>query len=346
MISVNQNRQFYVVTGINPNLDANTTATPGLTKVVDKKNYFYIQQFNATGELVRSDLVYKKNIIAVKKSLPIKTQNKLKQAKVVLQGNPKVGEDYILTILIRNFTGAGTDTTYIKTIPLHVTSAITDATKFNQEFAKVATKSFSREATKPFTFTCSANGLLITETEGDWILGVEHETPLTFEVYCDEVDGETWGKVQYSGSMTYTDGSEAASALASLSRSTLNSKMVADLEWFCKGEIGDQYRNVCWPKVIPTKYMVNPESTNGYVTYDIHYAYIGDGMENQASEKTLTLAVEAGATAVITALDGYLENGLGSLADGVTNTTDPSVGDDQAYFDLDPDTEAVTTPAP
>ena len=77
MISVNQNRQFYVVTGVNPNLDANTTATPGLTKVVDKKNYFYIQQFNATGELVRSDLVYKKNIIAVKKGLPEKTQKNL-----------------------------------------------------------------------------------------------------------------------------------------------------------------------------------------------------------------------------------------------------------------------------
>ena len=68
-----------------------------------------------------------------------------------------------------------------------------------------------------------------------------------------------------------------------------NGHNIADLEYFCMGERGDQYRNIGWPNVIKTKYLVDPEKK--YNTIDIHYAYVGDGVSVQKSEKDITIVV-------------------------------------------------------
>ena len=64
---------------------------------------------------------------------------------------------------------------------------------------------------------------------------------------------------------------------------------IADLEYFCMGERGDQYRNAGWPNVIPTKYLVDP--TAEYDLYTIHYAYVGEGTHQEKSEKDIQFAV-------------------------------------------------------
>ena len=69
-----------------------------------------------------------------------------------------------------------------------------------------------------------------------------------------------------------------------------NGYKMADLEYFCMGERGDQYRNVLWPKSIPTKYFVDP--TKEYYCLDIHYAYQGTCEDIQKSEKTLTIIAD------------------------------------------------------
>ena len=86
-------------------------------------------------------------------------------------------------------------------------------------------------------------------------------------------DERIWGKV------------EKAESLAKVE----NGKIIADLEYFCMGERGDQYRNIGWPNVIKTKYLVDPEKK--YNTIDIHYAYVGDGVSVQKSEKDITIVV-------------------------------------------------------
>ena len=68
-----------------------------------------------------------------------------------------------------------------------------------------------------------------------------------------------------------------------------NGKKIADMEYFYMGERGDFYRNVGFPNVIHTKYLVNPDSN--YNTIDIHYFYEGSNENVQKSEKTITLAV-------------------------------------------------------
>ena len=54
------------------------------------------------------------------------------------------------------------------------------------------------------------------------------------------------------------------------------------------GERADQYRNVGWPKSIPTKYLADAGATYFYL--DIHYAYQGNCEDIQKSEKTITIA--------------------------------------------------------
>lgn len=67
---------------------------------------------------------------------------------------------------------------------------------------------------------------------------------------------------------------------------------LADLEYFCMGERGDVYRGIGWPNNIETKYVINP--TNNYDIVDIHYFYQGEGINDDKSEKVMTLVCQLG----------------------------------------------------
>lgn len=296
--SVNQNRQLYVVKAIKANVGAFVDAGDAVNVLAD--DYCYINQFNATKEIVRTDLINYKNICSITLSDPQDTVTPLKAALVVLdadvnEGKPILGQDYVLRLVLHNYFGMGNDCDYIKDVAVHVTKTMsTNATAFYTALKNELERSFSREIECPFTFEASATGVTIKEVEGDWNLGTMKETQLVFDVMPTDViyEGENviWGKVLMNGATKFTDGTDKGETVAPTpaTRAYSNSHTIMDLEYFCMGERGDQYRNVCWPKVINTKYLVT-EQTNGYYVLDIHYAYIGDGMENQASEKTLTL---------------------------------------------------------
>ena len=66
-----------------------------------------------------------------------------------------------------------------------------------------------------------------------------------------------------------------------------NSKNLADLEWFCMGERGDQYRGMNYPNNIHTQYML--DVSKEYDTLDIHYYFSDEGVGVQRSEKLLTI---------------------------------------------------------
>jgi hypothetical protein len=111
----------------------------------------------------------------------------------------------------------------------------------------------------------------------EWSLGTKQYTPVYFKPFATTIfngnDEATWG--------TVTD------VTSTYNQTVGNGYKYADLEYFCMGERGDQYRNVGWPNSIQTKYFVNPEST--YYALDIHYAYQGTCEDIQKSEKTLTI---------------------------------------------------------
>ena len=84
-------------------------------------------------------------------------------------------------------------------------------------------------------------------------------------------------------------------------------KKIADLEYFCMGERGDQYRGIGWPNIIPTKYMVDP--TKEYATLDIHYAYVGANESVQKSEKDITIVCAD--TTVLNGIIGAINTATG-----------------------------------
>lgn len=123
----------------------------------------------------------------------------------------------------------------------------------------------------------STTGLYIEEAEQPWQLGVIESLPVNFTVTPDEIKvgglDVVWG-VTEDVTPTTTLG---------------NGKTTADLEYFCMGERGDVYRNVGFPYVIKTTYLVDP--TKAYNHINLHFYYVGSNEMVQKSEKDLTIVV-------------------------------------------------------
>lgn len=119
------------------------------------------------------------------------------------------------------------------------------------------------------------DGIILEEKEQPWVLGTTPQTVVN--INKDSIIA-TWATVENT---------TAVSKESPIG----NGKSIADLEYFCLGERGDQYRGLGWPYVTPTKGKVNPDEE--YDIIDIHYAYVGANESVQKSEKTLTFACVA-----------------------------------------------------
>ena len=312
VFSTNQTRQLYVVTtdGGLKSSSILTTDKAGsiLPKGDNKKSHFYLEYKGVAG-LMRSDLVDVKNILYAKATDADALARELKAYTVTLDtevngGNPVAGQDYMLRIAFRQYVGMSDEDQYFKYGIAHAYAGMT-ASKLYEVLAVSLAKNFSRELYPLVNISLINNsdgqvpvlkngeiqkyeaatfkGIRIDEVEQEWTLGVKPCVPVYFTVFPQTivVDGDEriWGKVKETEPTGKVE----------------NGKIIADLEYFCMGERGDQYRNVGWPHVIPTKYLVNP--TNKYNIIDIHYAWQGAGENVQKSEKTLSIAVpKIGAT--------------------------------------------------
>lgn len=248
-------------------------------------------------------------------------------------GKVIVGQDYILRIVLRQFYGMSDNDIYIKEGAVHATADMVDAPeKFYQKMVDSLNYSFAREIGATVSKTKNtdgtykvegsnpylkfdtqkdsdgkANGIIITEKEQTWARGTEAQEPVYFEVQPTTVyvptsayyggDDLIWGKVDDDPKMpkkvkgvwkptlaTSGDGQNAVG----------NGKTIADLEWFCMGERGDQYREIGYPNYIPTQYLVDPAKE--YNTLEIHYSYTGTGINSYKSEKDITLVAENAST--------------------------------------------------
>ena len=312
VFSTNQTRQLYVVTtegGLkSSSIIATDKAGSILPKSDNKKSHFYLEYKGVAG-LMRSDLVDVKNILYAKATDADAMARELKAYTITLDtevngGNPVAGQDYMLRIAFRQYVGMSDEDQYFKYGIAHAYAGMT-ASKLYEVLAVSLAKNFSRELYPLVNISLINNsdgqvpvlkngeiqkyeaatfkGIRIDEVEQEWTLGVKPCVPVYFTVFPQTivVDGDEriWGKVEETEPSGKVE----------------NGKIIADLEYFCMGERGDQYRNVGWPHVIPTKYLVNP--TNKYNIIDIHYAWQGAGENVQKSEKTLSIAVpKIGAT--------------------------------------------------
>lgn len=295
VFSTNQARHLYVATALkNPNVIATDAAGSIAVKADTNKTHLYFE-YMGNGGLTRSDLVDTKNIIYAKATKADKMARELKAVTVTLNDDPVGGQDYILKIVFRQFASISDEDIYTKFGMVHAVNGMS-ASDFYKELALSLAKNFSREETELVKFTLTDNAdeavpvtattkaasltgtykaLVIDEVEQDWVLGTKPQRPVYFDVLPGlimvEGDEVIWGKVED----TESEGT------------VKNGKIIADLEYFCMGERGDQYRGIGWPNVIPTKYMVDP--TKEYHTLDIHYAYVGANESVQKSEKDITI---------------------------------------------------------
>ena len=308
VFSTNQNRQLYVVKAAKA---APAAAGDYAVSSVDGK--LFIKYFGEGGAM-RSDLIDINSISYAKYTTANKMRTPLKEATISLaenameEGKPISGQDYIVRIYIHNYLAPGDAHTTIKYGAVHATKIMT-VEEFYQQLANSLTQNFSREVQPLLTFTASASGVKIEEVEQPWHLGTMSLESVNFEVVPTTVtvDGDevVWAVVDAKGKIPVTPSS---------SKYVKNGKKIADLEYFCMGERGDQYRNMGWPNVIPTKYMVDSEAE--YDVIDIHYSFSDTGVNVQKSEKDITFV---GSNTVMKALAATLKTNSVDVKDVPTS---------------------------
>lgn len=294
--SVNQNRQLYVAKEV----VTTTPANVGDLKLDGDKasTYMYFQHMGYGG-LTRSDKIDLSNVMYAKITKAAALSRKLKKATVTLDeevngGAPISGQDYILRVFFRQYIG-NSDVSKYGAVHAYKNMSASD---FYKVLALSLAANFSKEAIPLLKFylkTSKGNtevtattakkdlkdnyeGVILEEAEQPWVLGIRKQEEVFFDVIPTTVlynsEEVTWGTVATEESTT----------------TIKNGKKMADLEYFCMGERGDQYRKMGWPYNLETRYLVDPDKE--YDVLDIHYYFSDSGVNVQKSEKDITILVD------------------------------------------------------
>lgn len=318
--SDNQFRNLYVMKAYKDSESA-LAAVGDLTLKVDtaKSNVYLV--YKDTEDTITSDLISIKNLLYAKSTKAADMARTLNSQSVTLNADPISGQDYVLNVEVRNFVALGDDSTHIKFGAVHAVKGMTKS-DFYKAMAVNLAKNLSREPSPILNILLTKNDsaasgekdsevavllngkmqnlatlkstetytdIIIDEVEQPWRRGVAQVEPVNFNTTCGTIlmDGDDviWGTVEKE------TGDEIQ-----------NGKQIADMEWFYHGTRGDIYREATYPDNFDFKPLV--DETKAYSTLDIHFAYVGPGVEVAKSERTITVvcATAAELTKLITAL--------------------------------------------
>jgi hypothetical protein len=318
--SDNQFRNLYVMKAYKDSESA-LAAVGDLTLKVDtaKSNVYLV--YKDTEDTITSNLISIKNLLYAKATKAADMARTLNSQSVTLNADPISGQDYVLNVEVRNFVALGDDSTHIKFGAVHAVKGMTKS-DFYKAMAVNLAKNLSREPSPILNVLLTKNDsadsgekdskvavllngkmqnlatlkstetytdIIIDEVEQPWRRGVAQVEPVNFNTTCGTVlvDGDDviWGTVE----------KEAGDEIQ-------NGKQIADMEWFYHGTRGDIYREATYPDNFDFKPLV--DETKAYSTLDIHFAYVGPGVEVAKSERTITVvcATAAELTKLITAL--------------------------------------------
>ena len=306
VFSTNQVRQLYVVDNVVSSESALATAGDIFAKKSGDDIYF--KYVGALGDTMRTDIVNQKQLIYTSVATSDKLAYKLKGQKITLNPNvnggaPIEGRDYLLRVLFSEYIGISPVDKTLKYGTVHITPGMT-ASDFYAEMAYALMQSQKKEPNPIMSIAVivsgtfegneisdtdtlqdvkgmgTIEGIVIFEAGQPWHLGVMPQGVI-------KIDAQVT-RITYNGDDTIFWG-VVADAPMPPSYVLPEGQKIADLEYFCMGERGDQYRNAGWPNVIPTKYLVDP--TAEYDLYTIHYAYVGEGTHQEKSEKDIQFAV-------------------------------------------------------
>lgn len=331
--SVNQVRHLYVAKALKTAVTQLAAAGDILPKADTAKSTMYFQYFSPAGVIESSDKIDIKNITYAKSTSSQALVKKLDRYQVVLDstinsGAPVAGQDYLLRLAFRQYVGLSPEDQYWKFGMVHAVSGMT-ASDFYKAMALSLARNIAREATPlvtiylvasgpayttvtidtdPATLTGTYTGIQIEQVAQDWILGVMPQGYIPFAVQPTNItfegDERIWGTVT-----TVTP-----------INSVQNGHDIADLEYFTMGARGDFYRNMGWPNVIHTTYLVDP--TQKYDTLDISYYWAGGAEDVQKSPRTITLVtVDDGSHTAMKALIAAINTASGLT---IANPVDPT----------------------
>ena len=276
----------------------------------------------------RSDIIKKCNVIDVRCTAAADLKHVAKKAIITLDttlvssSNLTTTGDYILNVDIHNYVAMDYNSTKTKFGAAH--GVVGDsASSLYKNLALSLAKNFGREPvelvniylcktdltsptstsakfikvtdkTAASSLTDTYLGICIEEAAQPWRRGAAKQEFVDFSVMPGTIYASgkdvVWGKVQFYGQSKYTDGTSSATTIGA-PNSFVNSKGVADMEWFFHKERGDRYTEMGWPNNVDTTYQVDPSNAYGYTFIDIHYFTEGNSHNIGKSEKTLTVVV-------------------------------------------------------
>lgn len=309
--SINQVRHLFVAS--DPKATGGTLSDLGDTKVEGVAGQSLYAQHYGHGGVVCSDKIDVQNILYAKLTSG-STLNTPLYKHTLTVSTATAGQIYVVKVFVQNYIGIGAQDNTVRvaayTAPSGATAAsiakglrialrkvlgfqISDTESSEASGANAGNIANYKE--QLFTVTGSGATVVVSEVAPYWELGkfpAGHviripENGVVLGPIAD-VSGvlfNTWGAVVYA-----TNGNAGDA-----------SKKLADLEYFCMGARGDEYRMMGYPYNINTQYEVNV--ANSYDVIDIHYAYVGSNESVQKSEKDLTILVPSGNTALAAAID-------------------------------------------
>lgn len=302
----------------------------------DKSFYFKYRGAGGVTRSDLIDLDKIERVVVTPASLMAQTlmSAKITLNAAALEGStPVAGQDYMLRITFNGYIGISPeDSQYWKHGLVHATAGMSTSAFYLQLASSIA-KNMARETNNlikvfvtysadstdsetEITATSNVNdssifsqtytGVIIKAVEPDWILGMKQQKQITFTVepttiINDDNDEVVWGDVVYSDKKKLTGGatpsySVVTSGQPAAAGTVINSKLMADYEYFWHGERGDQYRMMGFPDYVPTTYLVDPSWQYGYDIIAIHYSYIGSNESSQKSEKDISIIVPRAST--------------------------------------------------
>ena len=346
-----QVRNLYVVKRLRTNSDV--PELPGDLKVIEfgpstknalsGKKGIQLQYMNPDKQLITSDFIVKDQVISVDSITGQGT--KLKEAVLKLENAPIAGEDYVVDIIVHNYQTISDNSQLTKFGAVHAKSNMTSH-EFMFRLAKSFALNFRRDehVNKFFEFylaevNSSAPGYAsATKVDFNTATPVSWNSANTYCVVVREVEQPTWYRGTFpkqtvnfdlAPHTVYDDGDEVQpfvteeNGLVKKQDTTTvipNGYAMADLEYLCHGEIGDQIREANYPRNIRTKYMIaDTDVTKMFDTVEIVFYYVGRNTSPEKAEKQITLAVDHALASTVSTSSIIAELGVLGIQEQLDN---------------------------
>ena len=289
------------------------------------KDGIQLKYTNPDGKIIVSDFIVKGQ--AAVESVA-GTTTPLKAAVLELESAPIAGEDYIVNILVHNYQSLSDNSTLTKFGAVHAKTGMTTH-EFMWRMAKSFVMNFRRDeaVNKFFTFHIGkiadhkVNASTLAEVTFDSAKPAAWDNSAEYALVVLEVEQPTYIRGTFpkqtvsfdiAPHTVIEDGDEIQpfvtadeesgiiaivpqDAVLGASKGAVvpNGYAMADLEYLCHGEIGDQIREADGVRAIRTKYAISDaDLTKTFDTVEIVFHYVGRNTSSQKAEKQITLAVD------------------------------------------------------